>query len=468
MVLKATSEFTVNQKHYSAGSYVVKTAQAFRPQVLDMFEPQDHPNDFKYPGGPPIAPYDVTGYTLALQMGVQFDRIFDGFDGPFEKVTTELERPLPGAILGPVKPAGYLVSHAYNDTYTVTNRLLKAGSKVYWLKGETKESDRSLGTGTLWIPYSLIARDLLNKSATELGITAYAQKKGPHNDAVELHPVRVGLFDQYGGLMPSGWTRWLLEQFEFPYEVIYPRTVDAGSLKNKFDVLIFTDGAIRAPALEGEGNASNSILLERGRSSALMSDPEKIPEQYRPWLGVFTVEKSLPQVRTFIEGGGAVIAIGSSTGLAQLLALPVRNALTEKGLDGKDRVLPKEKFYIPGSLLRAQVDNGKPLAYGMPDNVDMFFDNSASFKLLPEAASKGVSAVAWYGEKNILDSGWAWGPQYLYDSSAVVEASLGKGRVFLFGPEVAFRGQPHATFKLLFNGILYGNASPAKLWKPGE
>ena len=73
-------------KSYPAGSYVVKTAQAFRPHVMDMFEPQDHPNDFAYPGGPPNPPYDITGWTLAMQMGVKFDRILDGFDGPFEKI----------------------------------------------------------------------------------------------------------------------------------------------------------------------------------------------------------------------------------------------------------------------------------------------------------------------------------------------------------------------------------------------
>ncbi len=74
-------------KTYPAGSFVVKTAQAFRPHVLDMFEPQDHPNDFRYPGGPPVPPYDIAGWTLALQMGIKFDRILDGFDGPFAKVT---------------------------------------------------------------------------------------------------------------------------------------------------------------------------------------------------------------------------------------------------------------------------------------------------------------------------------------------------------------------------------------------
>ena len=78
----------------------MKTAQAFRPHILDMFEPQDHPNDFRYPGGPPIPPYDVTGYTLAFQMGVKFDRILDGFDGPFEKVSG-LQKPPPEKIHGP-------------------------------------------------------------------------------------------------------------------------------------------------------------------------------------------------------------------------------------------------------------------------------------------------------------------------------------------------------------------------------
>ena len=90
-------------KSYPAGSYVVKTAQAFRPHVMDMFEPQDHPNDFAYPGGPPNPPYDITGWTLAMQMGVQFDRILDGFDGPFAKITGLLPPP-PASVSGPGEP----------------------------------------------------------------------------------------------------------------------------------------------------------------------------------------------------------------------------------------------------------------------------------------------------------------------------------------------------------------------------
>jgi hypothetical protein len=133
--LKATSAFQVAGKSYPAGSYVVKTAQAFRPHVMDMFEPQDHPNDFAYPGGPPNRPYDITGWTLAMQMGVKYDRIPDGFDGPFEKINGLLPPPA-STISGPASPAGYLISHEINNSFILTNRLLKAGGDVYWIKQE--------------------------------------------------------------------------------------------------------------------------------------------------------------------------------------------------------------------------------------------------------------------------------------------------------------------------------------------
>src|SRR5690606_9029957 len=105
-VHKATADFTVAGKRYPAGSYVVKTAQPYRPFVMDMFEPQDHPSDFAYPGGPPIPPYDTAGWTLLSQMGVEADRVYDGFDGPFTRVATgfELEAPPAAAITGVASP----------------------------------------------------------------------------------------------------------------------------------------------------------------------------------------------------------------------------------------------------------------------------------------------------------------------------------------------------------------------------
>ena len=448
IVERATANFTVKEKSYPAGSYVVKCAQAFRPHVLDMFEPQDHPNDFRFPGGPPIPPYDATGYTLAFQMGVKFDRILDGFDGPFEQVSGLLSPP-PGSVTGVPRPAGYLVSHRYNNSFILMNRLLKEKCDVYWLKSAGEIEGKDVGSGALWIPASAESRATVEKAAKELGINAYGLAKRPAGADLKLKPVRIALYDQYGGLMPSGWTRWLFEQFEFPFKVVYPQNLDAGELKN-FDVLVFTDGAIRAPGGTGRGGGQGF--------AARQPKPEDIPAEYRGMLGRITAEKTIPHIRQFVEAGGTVITIGSSTSLSGYLNLPLSNALTERTKDAKETPLPPEKFYIPGSLLTVAVDNTSPLAYGMPDKVDVFFDNSPSFKLNPDASLKQTSAVAWYPNETPLHSGWAWGQQYLKDSVAVAESTLGRGKVFLLAPEVAFRGQPHATFKFLFNGVYYGTA----------
>ena len=256
--------------------------------------------------------------------------------------------------------------------------------------------------------------------------------------------------------MPSGWTRWLFEQYEFSFEKVFPATLDAGDLKNKFDVLVFPDGAIRRGGAGGRG-------MGGGRGGFGAPNAETLPAEYRGWLGRITDEKTMPQLKKFVESGGTIVTIGSSTSSADEFGIPVKNYLTEVGADGKEHPLPREKFFIPGSLLKVNVDNTNPLAYGMPSQVDVFFDSSPVMKLEPNAELKHTSAVAWFSGPNVLDSGWAWGQQYLDGGTAVAEASVGEGKVVMLGPEVAFRAQPHATFKLLFNGLYYGSAKETTL-----
>ena len=163
-VHRATAPFTVAGKQYPANSLVIKTAQAFRPHVMDMFEPQDHPDDIPYPGAPPTRPYDNAGYTLAFQMGVQFDRILDGFDGPFEKLTDFAKAPA-GQIRGPQQTTGYYFSHKSNDSFIAANRLLAAGEDVSWL------FDGPMGQGTFYVANKATTRAAIQKIATDLGVT---------------------------------------------------------------------------------------------------------------------------------------------------------------------------------------------------------------------------------------------------------------------------------------------------------
>jgi hypothetical protein len=451
-VLRAQGPFAVGEKTYPRGSYIVKCDQAFRPHVLAMFEPQDHPHDVLYPGGPPIAPYDSAGWTLAYQMGISFERSLEGFEGPFEKIKGPAAVPT-GKVEGGPNPAGFLVDHRVNDGFIAVNRLLKEGEGIYWIRDPLVVEAKSYPPGTIFVEAGPETRERIEREAAALGLSVAAVGAKPRGEALKIVPVRIGLWDQYGGSMASGWTRWLLEHFEFPFEVVFPPQLDAGNLKDKYDVLIFVGGAI--PREDREPRSQFRFFAP--------PKPEEVPEEFRSRLGSVSVAKTVPQIRRFLEEGGAVLAIGSSTVIGEHVGLPISDPLVERLPDGTEKRLPREKYYIPGSLLQAKVDPTQPLAFGMNERADFYFNNSPVFTLHPEAAARGVRPVAWFDTPAPLRSGWAWGQSYLEMTVAVLEAAVGKGKLLLYGPEVVFRGQPHGTFKLLFNGIFYGAAQKAIL-----
>ncbi|HEB36934.1 hypothetical protein LCGC14_0418480 [marine sediment metagenome] len=451
-VLRADDPFKVGDKSYPAGSYIVKAAQAFRPHILSMFEPQDHPDDIPYPGGTPIPPYDNAGWTLAYQMGVEFDRIYESVEGPFEKIE-DIAQPPAGKVTQSKNTVGFLLDHRVNDAFIAINRLLRKKEEVYWLKEAFQVEEKTYPAGTIYIPAKSSILRRLGNIAKEIGLNFEGIDSKPSGEAIRLRPVRIGLWDQYGGSIPSGWVRWLLEQFEFRFKVVYPATLDAGNLNKKYDVLIFVRGAIPL---------SDSPSKTRFRSSP-QPKPASIPSEFRKRLGNVTVAKTVPKLLEFIKNGGTLLAISSSTSIGYHAGLPITNALVEKLQDGKEKPIPKEKYFVPGSILQVSVDNTNPLAYGLPGKVDVSFNNSPVFRIKPEAAKEEVRSVAWFENEDPLRSGWAWGKNYLYGGIAVIEADVGQGKLFLYGPEITRRAQPHGTFKFLFNGIYYGGSTTVEL-----
>ena len=437
-VHRATRDFEVMGKKYPAGSYIVLTAQAFRPHVMDMFEPQDHPDNIPYPGAPPTPPYDHAGWTLAFQMGVDFDRILEGFTGPFEKIDAWNIKPPAGTVTVVDGTSGYLTGRSVNDSFIVLNRLLRENGEAYWLQSPMTANGRVYPAGSLYIAARAVTLPMLRKTAVDLGLSFNATREKPPANALKLKRPRVGLWDQYGGSMDAGWTRWILEQFEFSFDRVFPPALDSGDLIDRYDVLIFVEGAI--PGATGTG---------RGGGGGSAAPVGNIPPEYLAHQGRITNERTLPQIKRFIESGGTVIALGSSAAnLGAYLQLPIENHLLENGAP-----VPRTKFYVPGSVLSARVDTNHPLGHGMRERTDIFFDNSPVFKLGPTANSSGIKAIAWFDGNTPLRSGWAWGQHYLNGGVAAIEAPLGKGKVLLFGPEILKRSQPHGTFKFLFNGI---------------
>jgi hypothetical protein len=444
-VLQATAAFTVNGKKYPANSWVVKADQAFRPHVLDMFLKQNHPNDFAYPGGPPIPPYDVTGWTLAWQMNVQYDTVLDGFDGPFRKVAVssgDLAAPPPGVIAGAANARGYLVDHI-NDAFVAVNRVLKKGGKASWYTDKVTAAGHTFDPGAFYLETD---RATIEALAKDKGLDFWGVASPPSGTSMPLKHVKIGLWDRYGGSMPSGWDRKILEDFEFDYDVLYPPALDNADL-SKYDVLLFEDGAIPRSDDSGRGRFGGRGGFGRA------PNPEDIPAEYRDRLGNVTVATTVPRLLDYVKNGGAVIAIGSSVNLAYLAGLPVSNRLEENGTP-----LTREQFFIPGTLLDIKVDHTNPLTQGLGDRATIMFDENQVFQLGPDAASKGVRRIGWFDSDHPLKSGWAWGQENLDGGVVAMEADLGKGKLFLFSPPITFRSQPHGLFPLLFNGIYYGSA----------
>jgi hypothetical protein len=228
--------------------------------------------------------------------------------------------------------------------------------------------------------------------------------------------VRIGLWDtKQGGSMPSGWTRWLLERFDYPFTVIYNTDLEAGDLGKKYDVLLFIEG--------GAGGGKGGM---GGGGGGGLSD------------------SIVQNLKSFLDGGGTVLTVGGSTSLGKQLGLPIANHLAG---------LTSEKYYVPSSVLRVRLNPESPLTWGMEEYVDVMFSNSPTFKLPADADTGKLQKVGWFDSKTPLRSGWAWGQQNLDGGITMIDAKIGKGHLMMFGPSILFRGQPHGSFKLFFNGI---------------
>ena len=442
-IQRASSVFSVAGKNYPAGSYVVKTDQAFRPHVLDMFEPQHHPDDIPYPGGPPTPPYDNAGWTLAFQMGVTADRVLDAFSGPFEKLVGFAPVPV-GSVGSEPQAEWYTWTRGTNDAFAAANRLLKNGQEVYTLPSAISVGGKTLPAGTFVVKSAASTLAILRALSTERGVSFAPIGGGsqlPVGRMTRMHSPRIALWDVYGGAISSGWMRFVFDQFEFPYDVVFAGDIDNADLSSKYDVLILPDGATFAMDTVGRGFESRR-------------QPDKVPLEWRSHLGRITTAKSLPRIRSFIEKGGTLLALGDAAEAGYRLDLPIGDAI----VDSAGKPLARSKYYVPGSVLSVAVDTTNAIAWGLHSRADIFFDNSPAFRLTAGAKDKGLRPVAWFDGPTPLRSGWAWGQKALDGASEIVVAPIGKGSVVLYGPEVHFRGQTHGAFRFLFNGIYYAQS----------
>jgi hypothetical protein len=432
-IFRAKAAFEADGNKYSAGSYVIPMAQPFRGYAKDILEPQKYPMKPAAPGQAPERPYDVTGWTLPLQMGVNSIEVKKPFEASLERVT-----PIPAPVGklaalprgGKARVLTYLLPHGWNASARAVNRLLKEdNTEVMWATQDFRAGDLNYPPGTILIraKAGMDAAASLEKVAKENGMEIAATNAAISVPAWKLRAPRIGLYQPWVANMDEGWTRWLLEQYEFPYTSLHNDDIRAGKLSEKYDVILFAS------------QAKNSILNgSRGQF---------IRPEYR---GGISAEGSRA-LDEFVRAGGTLVTMDAASEFAiDELGLPVRNIL---------RGVTADKFYCPGAVLQILVDNHNPIAYGMPERTSAYFLNSPAFEISAPFTENVARAVVKYPSTNPLQSGWIGGAEYLSDKVGVVAVNHGKGRVILLGFRAQFRAQPLATFKLLFNSLHWSAAT---------
>ncbi len=454
-VHQAVQPFATNGRQYRPGAWVILMDQPFAPLVKELFEPQQYPDLRESPNGPPILPYDVAGWTLPMQMGVEVVTVvepvspeqraglrrIEQFTPPAESRRLEPSPATAGRRGASVPqapawmPAGavqgtgpvFMISHRPNNSFKAIHEVLAAGGQVGFAKAETEP-------GTMVV--SGVDRDRMAEIARKHSLVVQAVAKPPQGMISTKKP-RVGLYRPWVPVIDEGWTRWILENYGFAPLTLRNGDIQAGHLLDRLDAIILPDAS---PRVLLEGFAPGTILGE-----------------FAGGLG----DTGAEALRSFVRGGGTLVAFNNASLMAmEALTLPVTNVLAG---------LKNEQFFCSGSLLRVELhDAAHPALWGMPREPIVMFERGPAFET--KTGFRGAVLANYPKERNPLASGYLLHPERIQGKAAALEVFYGDGRVYLFGFRPQWRGQSHGTYKLVFNALYDAPslAKPTSFQKPSE
>ena len=460
---------------YPPGTWVLPMDQEFAELARQILDIQNYPDLREYPEGPPEQPYDASGWTLSAQMGVHVVAVSqplgEAVRGRLEPIAGEAvewhsavstidaaARLAPGAgwyeaevlregpavvaadaaafdsvpgqgfdtdpvAAGIVPPPGTLtgsgdviaVDATQNNAFRAINRAWGAGATVAFDPG-APDSTGAPGSSGRYLIRGLDA-DVAAQLVGELALRAERTSVA----GVGLERPRIGLFRPWGASMDEGWTRWLLEQYDFEFISLRNHDFHAGSLRQRIDVILMADYSGRQ--------------IVRGLAEG------SVPARYAGGIG----EQGVRELEVFVRAGGTLVCLNSSSEFAiEQLGLPVRNVVADVG---------RSEFFSSGSILQVITDPAHPVMSGMPAHADVFFARSPVFTV--EDDFEGAALAKYPRAGTPLVSGYLLGEEHLQGYAAALDVRHGDGHVVLIGFRPQWRGQPFGTFRVLFNAALF-------------
>lgn len=420
----AQSDFTNGRLTLPSGTLLIPADQPYREFLMTMLRPQRYPEVRADARGPILAPYDATHWSLPISMGVEVLELDEPLKGDFESIN---HVPWPEVEITNTE-GGWLLQRSADSVFTAVNRLLKAGREIHVVLEESSPAH----AGDFFLAPGSIDPSQLSQLVNDLHVPVTNLDQPLSTSTVPQRPVRVGLFKPWKASMDEGWTRYLMDTYEFDSSSLANEDVTSGAFAESVDVVLLPD-LDKAIIVKGE---SDNPMARR------WSTP--LPPEYAGGIG----KEGVKHIVSWVEQGGTLVALNRSTEFAiEAFQLPVSNAL--KGV-------ASSAFSAPGTMARLLFDTTHPLAFGMREEEAGYLRRSPAFRTRIPQPNRTRTVVARYPEdrRDVLVSGFLTGEKHLARRAAVVEIGVGDGRVVLIGFLPQNRAQPHRTFKLLFNAIL--------------
>jgi hypothetical protein len=448
-VSQLTSSLEAEGETFAAGTWVIPADQEFAAAAREVLDVQQYPEIRESPGGPLDQPYDAAGWTLPLSMGVRVVAATKPLDPaarakwkslgpdpdplakpvPYNTIATVDAAPFDSApsigfdsnpvAKAIVPPAGRIsgdgpalaLNPAENNAFKAINRAWRAGAAVVWQPGTGATGGRYVVSG-------------LPAAAQDAMVSAFAlNAERVAAPAASVKRPRIGLL-QADTSMDEGWTRWVLDQYEFEYVRVSADMLQSGPLRDKIDVLVLADDG-RVAGGGGRGGRGGA-----GAAGAAPTDPQ-------------AVDPRVAAIDTFVRGGGTLVCFNrSSTSAIDSLKLPVRNVVAGLG---------RQQFFVGGSLLTVLTDPSNRFMAGMPERAAVYYDSGPVFETTE--GFKGAVIARYPDKESPLASGFLQGANLIQGKAAALDVELGSGHVLLLGFRPQWRGQPFGTFRVIFNAV---------------
>jgi hypothetical protein len=441
-IQKTSAAFTTaNGMTYAPNSYVVTMAQPKMGLVRYLLGRTFFPdNDWtRNKDGSPIRPYDMSTDTMYEYMGVRVDPV----EEPVHVAMTVLTAPekMEGTA---AKASSYWLDGRLNQSYKAANLLMAKGVSVARVdhEGAGAHAGDFIVTGA----DGAVVAEIAKSTGVDFAKAPAIASENTHS----MKPLRIGMYQRYmGGNIDEGWTRWVLEDFAFPYKSVLDPEIKKGNLNAAYDVLLLPDdnettlmgepagGGGRAAVAGAAGGAGGGGAGFRG------PDASVYPAEFRSGLHA----EGLAALKDFVEKGGTLVTLGTSSLFAMdRLGVGVQNVTAGKST---------KEFWCPGSTLKINVETNSKYGYGMPEQAyAVFLQGDPAFSIPPSQFNEHYQVIASYVDRDLLQSGWLVGEQTIAKKAAMVVAQLGSGKVVLVGFRTQHRSQTYGTFKLLFNTLV--------------